>query len=431
MSVQFMVEMDELRKKINFVRNGLGTNKSDLPSMLLRFDVVGSKATVFAANKEMWCRTVLNISRPIVGDGEPGPDDGSFALLGERIEKLIGQVEAEQVSFDCDGESVEAQAGFLTVNFETYDGTPVKTVEQGVEAHLKEEGLAVDRSALEESLTCARACTTINSVRPDVTHVELRDGRMLSSDGRKIMVYSHDGFPQEMKIKCPSSVLTSVVTAVKNMSVQAVEVFASKNHYIVKSGDNEYSLGVRKVERAFPAIEGQIEQTETPTDELVIDKHVLGAMLKGVSLGLPSDEVMVTLEISGEGQEGYLEVIARNSLGRRSHERAQCGRKGKGTLNFPLSFKHLLDTLGVFRGDSVVDMMVVTDRNLLMVRDTTESREVLTVIPFRTDRQIEDEKAEAEQKKIAAEEAKQKAAAEADELVGAAVSSKEDIPLED
>jgi len=158
-----------------------------------------------------------------------------------------------------------------------------------------------------------------------------------------------------------------------------------------------------------------------------------------VSLGLPSDEVKVTIEVGGKKQEQYMEVSARNSLGRRSHERASCGRKAAELLSFPLSFKHLLDTLGVFKGDSVVDMMVMEQKSLLMVRDTTEAREVLTVIPFRTDRQIEDEKAEVEDKKKVADEAKKVADEakkvadeEAGELVGAAVeSSKEDIDLED
>ena len=436
MSVQFIVEMPELKRKINFVRNGLGSTKADLPTMLLKFDVMGEKVVVFAANREMFCRTEMKVNRP--SEGAAGLDNGVFSLLGEKMEKLIAQVEAEQVTVIFEGESVEVQAGFLTVNFETYDGAPVKAVEQGTSKHLTESGLAVDRSALEEALSCAKACTTMNSIRPDVTHVEMRDGRMLSSDGRKIMVYSHDGFPSEMKLKCPSSTLNSVISAVKNMSCEAVEVFESGSHFIVKGGQNEFSLGVRRVERDFPAVEGQIAKAEKPTDEIAIDKHVLEAMLRGVSLGLPSDEVKVQLEVGGEGQEQYLEVSAQNSLGKRSHERASCGRKAKENMTFPLSFKHLLDTLGVFKGDSVVDMLVMTNKNLLMVRDTTEAREVLTVIPFRTDRQIEDEKAEVVAKKELKEAAQKEAVKEGEELVGSAVGgdttlegTDDDIDLDD
>jgi len=428
MNVQFTVEMGELRKKINFVRNGLGSVKSDLSTMLMRFDVLGAKARIFAANKELFCRTEMKTS-PAEGSG-----DGVFAVLGDRLEKLISQVEAEQVEFSADGENLETRAGFLTVNFETYDGAALRTVEQGTKKHLEMEGLAVERGAMEEALSCAKSCTTTSSIRPDVTHVELRKGRMLSSDGRKIMVYSHDGFPQEMALKIPSTSLQACIGAVKNMDSEHVQVIESETHYFLKAGKNEFSLGVRKVERDFPAVEGQIANTENPTDEIVVDKHVLEAMLRGVSLGLPSDEVKVTMEVGGKGQEAYLELSSRNALNKRSHERASCGRKGEDEIIWPLSFKHLLDTLGVFKGDSVVDVMVMEDRKLLMVRDSTDAREVLTVIPFRTDKQIEEEKKAAKKELDAKKKAKEEEAKEGEEMATAAVASEgagEDIDLED
>jgi len=199
--IKFSVEMSELRRKINFVRNGLGSSKTDLPVMLMRFEVAGNKATIFAASKEMFCRTEMKTTR------EEESAEGSFTVLGNKMEKLISQVEVEQIAFKADAENLEAQAGFLTVNFELYDGASLNTVEQGVQDHLTAEGLVADRMALEEALACAKTCTVLNSIRPDVTHVELREGRMLSSDGRKIMIYSHDGFPKELALKCPATPL--------------------------------------------------------------------------------------------------------------------------------------------------------------------------------------------------------------------------------
>lgn len=388
--IKFSVEMSELRKKINFVRNGLGSSKTDLPVMLMRFEIAGNKATIFAASKEMFCRTEMKITK------EEESADGSFTVLGVKMEKLISQVEVEQVAFHADAENIEAQAGFLTVNFELFDGASLNTVEKGVQDHLKAEGLVADRAALEEGLACAKTCTVMNSIRPDVTHVELRDGRMLSSDGRKIMIYSHDGFPKKIALKCPAATINALLTAVKNIDSQSIQIVEGPSYFYAKANLNEYSLGVRKVERSFPAVEDQIVTQEKPSDEISIDKNVLEAMLRGVSLGLPSEEVKVTLEAGGKGNESYLEASAVNSIGRRSHERASCGRQSEKKLQFPVSFKHLLDTLSVFKGDSVVDMMAYDKLNLLMVRDTTDLREVVTVIPFRTDAQIDKERQEVE-----------------------------------
>jgi len=411
-NIKFSVEMTELRKKVNFVRNGLGVSKTDLPVLLMRFEIAGSKATLFTASKEMFCRCEMKIT--------PDEDsaEGSFTVLGAKMEKLISQVEVEMISFKADAENLETQAGFLTVNFELFDGASLNTVDQGVQDHITAEGLTVDRAALEEALACAKTCTVQSSIRPDVTHIELRDGRMLSSDGRKIMIYSHDGFPAEQKLKCPATNIGSLLIAVKNIDSQNAQIIEGKSYYYIKANLNEFTLGVRKVERSFPAVEQQITSSDAPTDEISIDKNVLEAMLRGVSLGLPSEEVKVTLEAGGTGQESYLEASAVNSLGRRSHERASCGRVADTKLQFPVSFKHLLDTLSVFKGDSVVDMMAYDKLNLLMVRDTTDLREVLTVIPFRTDAQIDKERQEAEaladaRKKASEEEdANEKAAGE-------------------
>jgi len=220
--IKFSVEMTELRKKVNFVRNGLGNSKTDLPVLLMRFEIAGSKATLFTASKEMFCRCEMKIT--------PDEDsaDGSFTVLGAKMEKLISQVEVEMVSFKADAENLETQAGFLTVNFELFDGASLNTVDQGVQDHLTAEGLTVDRAALEEALACAKTCTVQSSIRPDVTHVELRDGRMLSSDGRKIMIYSHDGFPPEQKLKCPATNINALLIAVKNIDSQNAQIISVK-----------------------------------------------------------------------------------------------------------------------------------------------------------------------------------------------------------
>ena len=423
--IKFSVEMSELRRKVNFVRNGLGSSKTDLPVILMRFEVAGNKATLFTASKEMFCRTEMKINR------EEDSAEGSFTVLGNKMERLISQVEVEMVSFKSDAENLETQAGFLTVNFELFDGASLNTVEQGVQDHLKGEGLVADRAALEEALACAKTCTVMNSIRPDVTHVELRDGRMLSSDGRKIMIYSHDGFPKELKLKCPAVTINSLLTAVKNIDSESTQVFEGSSYYYLKAGLNEYSLGVRKVERSFPAVEGQIITQDPASDEISIDKNVLEAMLRGVSLGLSSEEVKVTLEVGGKGQESYLEASAVNSLGRRSHERASCGRQSEEKLQFPVSFKHLLDTLSVFKGDSVVDMMAYSKLNLLMVRDTTDLREVVTVIPFRTDAQIDKEREEAEALTEARKKASEEAEAEEQEEGQEVAADAAGVDLED
>lgn len=426
--IKFQVEMAEFKNKVNFVRNGLGPSKTDLQTQLIRIEIGGKKGVMFAANKEMFCRTEFKITRP-----EDGAE-GSFAVLGNRLEKLIAQIETEIVTFRVDAENAEVQAGFLTVNFETYDGAPMKTIEHGVHQHLLSEGLVAPRDTLEEALICAKSCTTTNSIRPDVTHVELRGGRVLSSDGRKIMVYTHEGFDPSLNLKVPATCLDKVISAIKQAGVEKIQIIDADAYYYLKANKNEFTFGVRKVERSFPAIEEQIATTSEPSDEVSLDKHYFENMLRGVSLGLPTDEVKVTINICGTS-EPWMEISALNSLGRRSVERTTVDRRSKKDIAFPISFQHLLGTLNVFKGDSVVDLLILEDKHMMMVKDRTELREVLTVIPFRTDALIEQERKDADaaaaaRKAAAEKDGGEKVAGEALAKAALEESAKEDLDLE-
>lgn len=430
-NIEMSMETEHLKQYVNFVKHGLGNSKTDLPVMLIRMDLKGSTLTLFTANKEMFCRSEFKVNRP-----DEGAKDGSFCVMGGKLVDLINAAESERVNIKADVENLEITAGFLVVNLVLYDGASLKQVENSVADHLTMEGEPMERAFFEEALCCARSCTTLNSIRPDVTHVELRKKRMLSSDGRKIMIYSHDKFDEKINFKCSATALNSVIMAVKTMTPETVSISEGASYYFVRGGLNNFSFGIRKIERVFPAVEGQIESAPAPTDEISVDKNIFEAILRGVSIGIDSDEVKIQVEASGEGTDAYLEVSAKNSLDRRSYERTSAGRTGKKPVVFPVSYKHLLDTLAVFKGDSVVDMLVMDKQNLLMVMDVTPHREVTTIIPFRTDEQIEREKREAAEAEALKKKAQEGEALSDDpeenaDIAASAVESEaEDIDLE-
>lgn len=415
--LQFGAEMMDLTQALSVVKHGLGASKTDMAVMMMRVTVNETSLNLFASDKEVFVRTTCPIKNV-------GGVVGSFGVMGSRLLQLASQVNSELVNFEVDEENVEVNAGFLTVNFELYDDTGAKATETSLEAEasaLMADGHELPRRALEEGLQCAKSCTTTNSLRPDLTHAEIRNGRLLSSDGRKILVLTHDGFPKEMSFKIPAVALNALMGAVKNAECEQIKLVEGKSYYFL-AGTNVL-LGVRKIERVFPSVEDMITNTDTPTDEISIDKLVLESMVRGVALGLQGDDVRVTLDVGGTGMEAYVEVNAVNGLGRRSHERASCGRKATGTLSFPISFRHLLTTLDVFKGDSVVDMLVLTTRSILMVRDTTDEREVLTVIPFRTQQAVDQERKDAD----ALAAAKVKKVAEAIAEVDAVLEAPDDL----
>lgn len=421
--ISFSVPFDDLKQRVNFVRNGLGSSKTDLPVMLVRMNLIGSKLTMFASNKEIFCRTSIKVE-----SSEDG-SDGSFSVLGQKLVNLLSTAEAETAHFKIDDENMEVSVGFLTVNLTLYDGAPLKQVENGVDEHLSLEGLPIDRSSFEEALICGKSCTSASSIRPDVTHVELRNGILLSSDGRKIMMYENPGFDKSLTFKCPASTISGVITGVKNISAESIQIAENDGYFFLKAGMNDFSMGIRKVERVFPAIEGTVNVEGKVQDEISVDKNVLEAALRGVALGLEADDVKVTVEAEGTGTDAVMEVSCKNSLGRKSFERLSIGRTGESPSSFPVSYKHLLDTTSIFKGDSVVDLYVAKELNLLKVVDQTDVRTVTTIIPFRTDAQIEAEKKEAAEKEAAKKEAEKDSASEV-QLEEAVEAQSEDVDLD-
>jgi hypothetical protein len=423
--------MTELRRKVDFVKQPLVRGSSDFTASLLRFAVEGEKVVLFAANSDMICRVELKVTRP------EGYKDGVFSMLGAKIDSLTSQVASEYVTFTVDRENAMVEAGFLTANFETFDGAGLTAAEGAILPLLDTEGVAVNRDAFYESLQCGKSCTTVSSIRAEVTHVEIRGGKLLASDGRKVMTYTHDGFDETLTLKCPASTLGAVIASVKQIEADLLQVLDTDSYFLIKGNRREFVLGIRKIERSFPAVEGSLAKTEGYEDHLVVDKDILIAMLKGVSLGLSSEEVRISFSVSGSGADAKMEVSALNELGRKSFEVVSVGRDGVEPLEFPISYQHLLHTLGVFKGDSVVDLYVQSKMSLLMVSDTTDAREVLTIIPFRTDRAVELEKTEAAmeleaKKKLTREEAAEGPEAEsADVPVEEAVGDLDDAPTED
>lgn len=392
---KFTVDTDDLKKHVGFIKAGLGNSRTDLSVMLMKFNISPNQATIFAQNKEIMARSIMPI--------ETEEDQAliSFSLLGAKLDKLANHVGSEKVYFSVDDTTVEITSGFLKVSMEVYDGAMLKNIERAAFDDIDKEGEAFPREFLAEALTCAKSCSTSDSMKPEVNHVEFRAGRCLSSDGRKAMIYTHKDFNEEVELKVPTSCLNNVLNGVKGMSdVEHVQVLANSGYFLLKGG-TRHVLAVRKIERVFPEIENQIANTSSPEEEVAIDRTVLESMIRGVSLGLSSEDVRITVTVKGDDKNSQLLITAVNSSQRTSTEYADCGREGSEEIDFPISFKHLLDTLGVFKGDSIVDLMIFSSRNILIVKDVTEAREVFHVLPFRTEAAIAQEEEERKEKEKA------------------------------
>jgi hypothetical protein len=332
------IGLEELRKRVGFVKHATGSSKTDLATLLVRFSLEEKKLTLACENKELVAQVIMPVDW-VPEEGEPAV---AFGILAGKLDNFTNIAAAEKIAISWDSESSELKAGFLTVSLEHYDSLGIRNAVNAVASQINGEGEPIDRALLEEALSTAKLCTTTSSVRPDVNHVEMRQGALLASDGRKIMIYRHPGFPENAELKVPAGVLTDTTSAVKNMTAETLALTETPSHYVLLGDNGRQMLAIRA------------------------------------------------------GQNAQLEISTTNALGRRSHEHTQCGRVTNGEISWPVSFKHLIDcTQALKNADDVITMQVMQDRSFLIFAEDSKERTIRTFVPFRTDQAIEQERAEA------------------------------------
>lgn len=378
-SVRFVVEeTEQLAEAIAFAKAGLGGDKSQLADQLFRFDVRDGQVQVTASDGN-----VVTSALFLATVTEPGV----FAVIGKKVAALVQQARtaiAYQVDVDLEDARFVVTRQDNTVaelHFERLDPDllqfAISAVEKAQQIPVGPAETELPREVLIEALETAASSTTRNSGNVLLDHVELRNGAVFASDGRRVSSIKSGNFHSSAKFKIPVPILGRVLNAVKSLPKKAgLFSRASENHFILST--NTRVLAIRRVQLDFPQVEALF--TLTNVQRAVVRRIEVLEALKDVALGLPlgKTEIQVVLD------EAELEVSAENSVGRRSKRSILLEEKFPGEpVAFSIAIEHLTSSLGVMKGDKVqLGVDVAQERSVLV--DATAAREVLTVMPWRT-----------------------------------------------
>jgi DNA polymerase III sliding clamp (beta) subunit (PCNA family) len=405
LNLNFTLALDELRQATNFVRHGLGgVAEEHLGARLFLFDLRGQGTskqpspllTIFASNGELLARASVPVQR-----GPTCTEDGSFAVLAKTFLELISSgIGSEWVTFSVDDQNVKIRArgfrGGLRVNFATYavdfDARAIALRDAAAPppAGVSTAGTSWRKGVLVAALTHAKTWGAVcDASRLDVNHTEYRNGRFISSDGKRILIYSPIGATkQDVGLKVPNTLLHRVIGALQDIpgdEVTVAEPSAIGRYYYISAGDR-FMLRFRDIGKSFPDVEeNYLSYPKSDADDVVrVERKYFENMVKAVSLGVDPDKEKsgsVFLYVAGTGAKASLTVVSENELDRVSFERVICGRKALDAISLKVKFKHLLDTLAVCK-DQTIDIFIVRKKGVLLVRDSLPEREVLAVISF-------------------------------------------------
>jgi len=376
--MKFSVDMTLLRSAVKQLKPAMGTAKSDLVVLLTMFEVENDILRLFVTDKEMFAITEISLLSSQV--------NGRFSMLSSKLLGLVSEVKTEIVNFSVDEENVCVEAGFLNVNFDSYDSDKLQVLRDQLLSDGHAMKASLDRAQVVGALLCSKTCATATDLRPELGHLEVRNGKILSSDGSKIMVVTAQNlFDEGLVFKIPTTSLNAVVDILKHCQSPVVDLYEGNSYYRLEAAPT--IVGVRRVERSFYAVEDVLEKLveDTNCDNVVVDSEVFRTMLRGVALGLSSDDSRITIDLYDEETGSILEVSSYSRNRRRSFERTTCGRSVSHPITFPVSYKHLVTSLTAFEGDSVVDLRVFPGWKFLVLEDNIPDRQVQTIIPFRTD----------------------------------------------
>lgn len=201
------VDMQILKRAVSEIKPAMGQAKNDLTVLLTFFEVKDNRVHLFVTDKEMFACTHFEA---LTSEGE-----GNFSMLSAKLLKLVSEVDIETLSFDVDVENICVEAGYLTVNFDNFDSKMMNLRDQLL-SDCTTQSEDVERLAFLNALMCNKTCIPQNDLRPDMGHVEIRGGRILSSDGSKVMVTECESlFSDTFSLKIPSTSVVGVVEVLK------------------------------------------------------------------------------------------------------------------------------------------------------------------------------------------------------------------------
>jgi hypothetical protein len=380
--MKFTAEMSALSNGVRFARTALASPGSrDFSSKLFRFEVAEESLSILAANTKIACLAKLPLLKRDARIQEPIV----FGANGHKFAGLLDNVSSEIAVLTVDDQNVKVEVGSATVNFARCNPVNLARVHAELVREASGQGPLVSTSALADALYVTKSCSATFPVQPDRCHSELRNGQFVATDGSRVIVITCSHGFGSAALKVGHAEHTAVLNALAHVLGRDIRVIAGASQTYFSTPPNDFVIGFRTIERSFPPLEKQILALNA-RDEFSIDKDALLGSCRIVPFGLPDGEVRIdlALETLGPGKSGLeaiLHVEGTNEIGRISREDSPCGRKAREPITLAVSFEHMLATLAVFVGDSVVDLKV-TDVGLVIL-DRSPSREVVTVIPYR------------------------------------------------
>jgi hypothetical protein len=131
-----------------------------------------------------------------------------------------------------------------------------------------------------------------------------------------------------------------------------------------------------------------------PTDDdIVVDHWELIMTVKRVAIGLSGDDVRLNFKLSGTGMNVILEVTAINRRKAVSRGSIPCLRRAGVTedRSFTVSSKTMISSLSVFKGGSCVDISIIREMEVIVVKEIRPEWTGRIFIPFLRAKQIDKE----------------------------------------
>jgi len=311
-----------------------------------------------------------------------GKDGDAFTIEGKRLNRWLGGVREEEITFENRGDGdIAISSQRSTIEIPSLDPSKFPVWEESLSKASPIATLASDRLA--SALTYAKNfISDKDSTRPEISQVEVIDGALWSTDKKAVSLISM-GDLAESSMRIHGKDVPSVTKFLGLKETDDVEILEGERNVFLRRGDGA-TIGASRPIASFPKL--TIDRDGDDAIYWVIKKEELTAAIQ--CLTAAADWESTRLRFGFNADSGEVVVAVKTLSGKDNVYPITC-IEAEGTDDLPdggfwLDYPYLQDVINHFKGDTL--RFGINSRGkggYVRFRHLIDSDDFLTVVVWR------------------------------------------------
>jgi hypothetical protein len=387
----FAVKQQELKEAVSVTKFTVSSTNTRFGAVKITILPRGLKLSTFSQSSfseivipltEAGCPAVIKSDTPI-----------SFVFDHSLLSNIVAKFQDPIIYFTYQPRADESERGVLNVDSYVKGESPLRTVHSTypltdfTNYHAKTgkikglPSIPISPEVLRKGLNYANLFIKKNDAYTALSVIEVRDGAVHSGFEGAIGVFKNPAFDFELKVKYETK---DIVEGMLGKFEGETRLTVTENYYIIR--DLNLIFGFERCSYTFPSVE-KLFNSKSETYARV-NRDQLRNTLERLSTASMNENLLVEINISGEGSDGRITLSTRDDYGRVSSHQLVAVRKaieeGVSSTQYPDWVMHVnihafIDVVNHFKSEHV-DLEQRISGQAILIHDVVSGDDVQTLI---------------------------------------------------